>query len=316
MPSRVNTSAGDTLGTTAAQGAKAGREFTVRARSQRQIVFRRFRQHKAAMASLVVFALVVLFAFVGPLLWTTSASFMSNDIFTAPDASHPFGTDSNGVDLLSAVMKGTQSSLIIAVVVSVVSTAFGAIYGAVSGFYGGWTDTVMMRIADLFLTFPIIAIAIMLDNRFQAESSSLWLLIFVLTALFWPSAARVIRAQVLSLKEKEFVEAARALGARDRRIIFRHLLPNTLGSIIVISTLTVAGTILTETALSFLGFGVQFPNTSLGLLVTNNQTAIEGGHPWLFYIPGVFIILIALTINFIGDGLRDAFDPQQTRVRA
>lgn len=316
MPSRVNTSAGDTLGTTAEQAARANREFTVRARSQRQIVARRFRQHKAAMASLVVFVLVVLFAFLGPLLWTTSPSFMSNDIFTAPSGSHPFGTDSNGIDLLSAVMKGTQSSLIIAVVVSVVATTVGAVYGAVSGFYGGWIDTVMMRVADLFLTFPIIAIAIMLDNRFQQEASSLWLLIGVLTALFWPGAARVIRAQVLSLKEKEFVEAARALGARDRRIIFRHLLPNTLGSIIVISTLTVAGTILTETALSFLGFGVQFPNTSLGLLVTTNQTAIEGGHPWLFYIPGVFIILIALTINFIGDGLRDAFDPQQTRVRA
>jgi peptide/nickel transport system permease protein len=312
----VNTSAGDTLGTSGNPPAPGNREFTVKARSQRQIVFRRFRQHKAAVASLVVFVLVVLFAFLGPLLWSTSPSFMSNDIFTAPDGSHPFGTDSNGIDLLSAVMKGTQSSLIIAVVVSVVSTSFGAIYGAVSGFYGGWTDTIMMRIADLFLTFPIIAIAIMLDNRFQAESSSLWLLIGVLTALFWPGAARVIRAQALSLKEKEFIEAARALGARDSRIIFRHLLPNTLGSIIVISTLTVAGTILTETALSFLGFGVQFPNTSLGLLVTTNQTAIEGGHPWLFYIPGVFIILIALTINFIGDGLRDAFDPQQTRVRA
>ena len=315
MPSRVNT-AGDTLGTAADQAARANREFTVKARSQRQIVARRFRQHKAAVASLVLFALVVLFAFVGPLLWSTSPSFMSNDIFTAPDPSHPFGTDSNGIDMLSAVMKGTQSSLIIAVVVSVVSTTVGAIYGAVSGFYGGWTDTIMMRIADLFLTFPVIAIAIMLDNRFQAEAGSLWLLIIVLAALFWPGAARVIRAQVLSLKEKEFIEAARALGARDRRIIFRHLLPNAFGSIIVITTLTVAGTILTETALSFLGFGVQFPNTSLGLLVTSNQTAIEGGHPWLFYIPGVFIILIALSINFIGDGLRDAFDPQQTRVRA
>ena len=310
MPSRVRTPEPDTLGTA------VNREFSVKARSQRQIVFRRFRQHKAAVASLAVFVLVVLFAFAGPLVWSTNPTFMSNDIFTAPDPAHPFGTDSTGIDLLSAVMKGTQSSLIIALVVSIAATAVGAVYGAVSGFYGGWTDTIMMRIADLFLTFPIIAVAIMLDNRFQAEAGTLWLLILVLAALFWPGAARVIRAQVLSLKEKEFVEAARALGARDRRIIFRHLLPNTLGSIIVITTLTVAGTILTETALSFLGFGVQFPNTSLGLLVTSNQTAIEGGHPWLFYIPGVFIILIALTVNFIGDGLRDAFDPQQTRVRA
>lgn len=294
----------------------AGGEFTVKARTQRQIVMSRFRQHKAAMASLIIFILVVLFAFVGPLLWTTSPGFMSNDILTAPDASHPFGTDSNGIDMMSAIMKGTQSSLIISVTVAVGSTAFGALYGAISGFYGGWTDTIMMRIADLFLTFPIIAIAIMMDNKFQADAGSLWLFIVVLGALFWPGPARIIRAQVLSLKEKEFIEAARALGARDSRIILRHLLPNTLGSIIVVATLTVAGTILTETALSFLGFGVQFPNTSLGLLVTNNQTAIEGGHPWLFYLPGLFIILIALTINFVGDGLRDAFDPQQTRVRA
>lgn len=315
MPSRVN-APGDTVETNAREAARAGREFDVKARTQRQIVFSRFRQHRAALVSLVVFVLVVLFAFIGPYLWHTNDTFMSNDIYTAPDTAHPFGTDSNGIDMMASVMQGTKSSLIIAITVSVVSTALGAIYGAVSGFYGGWTDTILMRIADLFLTFPIIAIAIMLDSRFQAEASSLWLLILVLAALFWPGAARVIRAQVLSLKEKEFIEAARALGARDRRIIFRHLLPNTLGSIIVITTLTVAGTILTETALSFLGFGVQFPNTSLGLLVTNNQTAIEGGHPWLFYIPGVFIILIALTINFIGDGLRDAFDPQQTRVRA
>jgi peptide/nickel transport system permease protein len=294
----------------------ASRDFTVKARSQRQIVFSRFRQHRAAMASLVVFILLLLFASVGPHLWTTSPSVFGDDINTAPDAAHPFGTDSNGFDMLADVMKGTQSSLIIAISVSVISTAFGAIYGAVSGYYGRWIDSLLMRITDLFLTFPIIAIAIMLDNKFQAESSSLWLMIGVLTALFWPVAARIVRAQVLSLKEKEYIEAARALGANDRRIIFRHLLPNTLGSIIVVLTLSVAASVLTETALSFLGFGVQYPNISLGLIVTNNQTAIEGGHPWLFYIPGVFIILIALTINFIGDGLRDAFDPQQTRVRA
>lgn len=314
MPSLRNKA--DAVDTLEATPAAVNREFTVKARSQRQIVFARFRQHKAAMISLVVFVLLILFVTVGPLLWSTDPGFMSDDIAVPPGPSHPFGTDTNGVDMLAAVMKGTQSSMIIALSVALSTTTFGSIYGAVSGFYGKWIDVLMMRVCDLFLTFPLIAIAIMFDHRFQAEASSLWLMIAVLSALLWPGCARVVRAQVLSLKEKEYIEAARALGANDRRIIFRHLLPNALGSIIVVLTLTVAGAVLTETALSFLGFGVQFPNTSLGLLVTNNQTAIEGGHPWLFYIPGVFIILIALTVNFIGDGLRDAFDPQQTRVRA
>jgi ABC-type dipeptide/oligopeptide/nickel transport system permease subunit len=168
-----------------------------------------------------------------------------------------------------------------------------------------------MRFSDLVLTLPLIAVAAMLAHLF---GGSWYLIAMVIAGLTWAYVSRVARSVVLSLREKEFVEAARALGATDTRIILRHLVPNSLGSIIVNATLLVATAILTETALSYLGFGVQNPDTSLGLLVSEAQTALTT-RPWLFYFPGLFIILIALTINFIGDGLRDALDPQQRKVR-
>jgi peptide/nickel transport system permease protein len=296
---------------------RTDREFTVKVRTQREIVLSRFLKHRAAVTSAVVFLLVVLFAFVGPLLWSQDYTTMSNDIEVGPSGTHPFGTDSNGYDMFASVMHGAARTLEIALFVAIGSTVIGTIYGAVSGFYRGWLDSLMMRIADLILTIPAIVFAIIVSDKFSSNISSAWyFLAFILAALFWPVCARIVRAQVLSLREKEFVEAARALGAKDGRIIFRHIVPNCLGSIIVVLTLTVANTVLVETALSFLGFGVQPPDTSLGTLVSNGQTAIEDGYPWLFYFPALFIILIVLTINFIGDGLRDAFDPQQTRVRA
>jgi peptide/nickel transport system permease protein len=307
----------DTATQSSAAPVSADREFTVKVRTQREIVFRRFLEHRAAVASAIVLLLVVLFAFIGPLFWSTSFRLMTNDIQVGPSPSHPFGTDNSGYDLLSGTMHGTARSLEIALTVAIASAFFGTVYGAISGYYRGWLDSLMMRFADLVLTIPALVCAIIISDKFSASVSSSWyFLAFILAALFWPGCARIVRAQVLSLREKEFVEAARALGASDRRIIFRHIVPNCLGSIIVVLTLTVAGTVLTETALSYLGFGVKPPDTSLGVLVSSGQTAIQDGFPWLFYFPGAFIILIVLTINFIGDGLRDAFDPQQTRVRA
>jgi peptide/nickel transport system permease protein len=293
------------------------REFTVRARTQREIIFKRFLQHRLAVVSLGLLVLVAVFGFIGSMLWHYKVGGgYTNDIQVAPGAKHPMGTDNNGFDYMALVMRGTQRSLEIAFFVAIVSTVIGATFGAVAGYYRGWIDAVMMRFVDLLLTIPIIAIGSVLANKF-GQSAGGWLpLSLVLAGLFWTGSARVVRAQVLSLREKEFVEAARALGAKDSRIIFRHILPNVAGPIIVVVTLAVAGAILTETALSYLGFGVHSPDTSLGLLISQNQTAMDGGQWWLFIFPGVFIILIALTINFIGDGLRDAFDPTQTRVRA
>lgn len=286
-------------------------EFTVTQRSQTQLVLRRFVRHRAAMISLVVFVLILLWAFIGPHLWHYSYQKYTSDNSQPPSWKHPFGTNSSGYDAYAQVMRGTQTSLKIAILIALGSTFVGAIWGAVAGFYRGSVDSVMMRVADLVLTLPLFAIALVISSR---SGGSWYWIAAVIAGLTWAYVSRVVRSTVLSLREKEFVEAARALGASDARIIFRHLLPNSLGPIIVNATVLVATGILTETALSFVGFGVQPPDTSLGLLVSQAQTAVDT-RPWLFYIPGAFIIAIALTINFIGDGLRDAFDPRQQRVR-
>jgi peptide/nickel transport system permease protein len=170
-----------------------------------------------------------------------------------------------------------------------------------------------MRFVDIVLTLPVIAIAVTLAVNIRG-GAGWWGIALVLSALAWAAIARVVRGVVLSLREQEYIEAARAMGASDWRIIVRHLVPNALGTVIVAATITIATAILVETALSFFGFGVQRPDTSLGLLINDAQLSVQT-QPWLFYFPGVFIILIALTVNFIGDGLRDAFDPRQTLVR-
>ncbi|MGH3837725.1 MAG: ABC transporter permease [Pseudonocardiaceae bacterium] len=287
------------------------REFTVAERSQAQLVARRFRQHRLAVASLVVLLALVVLAFVGGWLWKYSVADLTPDESQPPSWNHPFGTDAAGRDTLAQVLRGTQISIGISVLVAVFATLIGTVWGAAAGYYRGTVDTVMMRIVDLILTLPLLAVAVVLGHN---AGGSWWLTAAVITGLSWAYVSRVVRGVVLSLREKEFIEAAKALGASDARIIFRHLVPNALGSVIVNATILVAFAILAETALSYLGFGVRAPDTSLGLLVSQAQTAVQT-RPWLFYFPGLFIILIALTINFIGDGLRDAFDPQQTKIR-
>jgi ABC-type dipeptide/oligopeptide/nickel transport system permease subunit len=286
-------------------------ESRVGQRSQVQLVARRFRRHRLAMVSLVILLALVLLAFVGGWLWKYSVADLTADESVPPSWDHPFGTDAAGHDTFAQVLRGTQISLGIAVLGALVATAVGTIWGATAGYYGGRLDTVMMRLADLVLTLPFLAVAAVLGHNL---GGSWWLVAAVIAGLYWAYVARVVRGVVLSLREKEFIEAARAIGAGDARIIFRHLVPNALGSIIVNATVLVAIAILLETALSYLGFGVRPPDTSLGLLVNDAQTAVDT-RPWLFFFPGVFIIVIALTINFIGDGLRDALDPQQTRAR-
>lgn len=290
------------------------REFTVEARSYGQMVFRRFLHHKLAVASLIVLVLVIALALIGGRLWKYGYEDITSEFSTGPSWDHPFGTDGPGHDVFAQVLRGAQKSVQIMLLVAFVSTTIGVVLGAVAGYYRGFVDAVLMRFTDLILTLPLLAIVAVLAKMVQ-DSKSWFMLALVLGLLVWTSLARVVRAEFLSLREKEFVEAARALGASDRRIIFRHILPNVMGSIIVAATLTMATAILLETALSFLGFGVQTPDTSLGKLVSDGQTAAQT-RPWLFYFPGLFIILIVLCVNFIGDGLRDAFDPRQTRVRA
>ena len=296
-------------------GPRTDREFTVQRRSQSSLVLRRFLQHRLAVVSLGVFLLLVVLSLFGETLWHYASTDITDDLSVAPSAKHPMGTDSTGHDLLAQVLAGTRISILVALLVAALSTAFGTVFGAISGFYGGRTDALMMRFVDLLLTIPSLAILITLSTLLANGGGDPVTIALILASLSWLSIARVIRGLFLSLREKEYVEAARCLGATDRRIIFRHLLPNAVGPIIVNATITVAFAILAETGLSYLGFGIKFPSTSLGLLISVGQSAAST-RPWLFYFPGLVIILIALTINFVGDGLRDALDPQQRRVRA
>jgi glutathione transport system permease protein len=286
-------------------------EFTIRQRSQAEIVVRRFLRHKLAVGSLIAFGLIVLMAYGGARLWKYPYSLPTPDNSQPPSWDHPFGTDSLGHDGLAQVLRGMQQSIKIALSVAVIATVLGTAWGAVAGYFGRHVGNALMRFADVVIILPGIAVAAALAS---VSEGSWWSIALIIGGLASANVSRLIRGVVLSLREQDFIEAARALGASDTRIILRHLVPNALGPTIVSATILVAVGILAETALSFLGFGVQSPDTSLGLLIQQAEGAVNT-RPWLFYFPGLFIILIALTINFIGDGLRDAFDPKQTRVR-
>jgi ABC-type dipeptide/oligopeptide/nickel transport system permease subunit len=291
------------------------REFTVVRRSQTQMIIRRFLAHKLAVGSLVVFLLMIIISLVGGRFWKYGYADITDQFSTPPSLEHPMGTDDIGHDTLAQVLRGAQKSVQVALLVAFLATTIGTVIGAVAGYYRGWVDSALMRFTDLVLTIPAIAILAVLASTVASEAGNWFFIGLILALLQWTYIARVVRGTFLSLREKEFVEAARALGASDTRIMFRHLLPNATGSIIVNATVTVAIAILLETALSYLGLGIKPPDTSLGLLVSTGQQAATT-RPWLFYFPGLIIVIIALTINFVGDGLRDAFDPTQTRVRA
>jgi peptide/nickel transport system permease protein len=291
------------------------REFTIERRSQTQMVVRRFLAHRLAVASLILLLLVIIGSLIGGRIWKYNYADITDEFSTSPSLAHPMGTDDIGHDSMARILRGAQKSVQVALLVALLSTTFGAVLGALAGYYRGATDSVLMRFTDLVLTVPAIAILAVLAATLADRAGNWFFIALVLAALLWTYIARVVRGQFLSLREKEFVEAARALGASDRRIIFRHLLPNATGAIIVNATITVAVAILLEAALSYLGVGIRPPDTSLGLLIQDGQQAATT-RPWLFYYPGLIIIIIALTVNFVGDGLRDAFDPTQTRVRA
>ena len=290
-------------------------EFGVEVRSQWRLVLGRFLRHRLAVGSLFVLAFVVIVAFLGPHLSRHDYTRPGPDLSQAPSFHHWFGTNELGIDTFSQVQRGAQRSIEVAMLVAFLSTTFGSLVGALAGFYRGWVDAVLMRVTDLFLTIPTLAVLLVVAARFRNSKSSWIAIVLIIAAFAWMPLARLVRGVTLSLREREFVEAARAVGASNRRIIARHILPNALGPIIVNGTLVVAGAILIETALSFLGFGIQPPDVSLGNLIANAVGA-AGTRWWLFYLPGLFLLLFCLAVNFVGDGLRDAFDPQQTRVRA
>ena len=298
--------------------------------SQGQIVRKRFFRHRGALVSMVVLAFIIVLSFTSvgvafgdwksggwwQFTWNIAGDIENNgrptlSLFPFAIGNHPFGQDQVGRDIFAVVMRGTQQSLMIMVIVGSIATMIGTVVGAISGYYRGWTDSVLMRLTDVVITIPVIVIGAVLGRRFGFAGAPV--LAIILGLVLWTGLARLVRGEFLSLREREFVDAARVAGARDRRIIFRHILPNAVGVIIVNSTLLMAAAILIETGLSFLGYGVQAPDTSLGKIISENQAAFAT-RPWLFWWPGVFIISIALCINFIGDGLRDAFDPRQRRM--
>jgi peptide/nickel transport system permease protein len=292
-------------------------------RKQWQVVLRRFLRHRAALVGLAIFVLLVLFALLGGVFWKYDAAQLNLGRYLAPSVNHPFGTGQIGDDLFAKVIRGTGFSLKIALLVAVLNTGVGVLLGSLAGYYRGWVDTLISRLTELSLVIPTFLIAAVLARRTysnadisQGTAASNWLQVALILGLTnWMTVSRTIRGMVLSLREKEFVEAARALGGGPFRVIFRHILPNTIDVVIVNATVAVAQAVLLEAALSFVGLGVKYPDTSLGLLINENQNELEI-HPWLFYFPFLFIVLISLSVNFVGDGLRDAFDPRQKRVRA
>ena len=312
--------------------------------SQGQIVVRRFFRHRAAVIGLITIFSIVIFVFTaldfrifgiwrvpGWWKWTTEdlpelrfgdcpgGTVGCPTISLLPKAlggggiglgTHPFGQDDIGRDFFALVMKGTQRSLTVMIVIGILGGTIGTIVGSISGFYRGKIDAILMRFVDFIITVPAIVIGSVIGYHYGNLGAAF--LAFYLGLFAWTGLSRLVRGEFLTLREREFVDAARVAGASNHRIIFKHILPNAVGVIIVSVTLLMSGAILLETALSFLGFGVVAPDVSLGLLISQYQDSFTT-RPWLFWYPGLFIISIALSINFIGDGLRDAFDPRQRR---
>jgi peptide/nickel transport system permease protein len=207
-------------------------------------------------------------------------------------------------------MRGIQQSLTVVFLIGTLATTLGVVIGAVSGYIRGWLDNLLMRLTDVIIIIPGLILGAVLGRTVGGNAISLGILLGLVS---WVGLARIVRGEFLSLREREFVDAARVAGATNARIIFRHILPNSIGVIVVNATLVMAGAILTETALSFLGFGITAPDISLGQIISEYNEAFKT-RPWLFWWPGLFIVAIALCINFVGDGLRDAFDPRQRRM--
>jgi peptide/nickel transport system permease protein len=227
---------------------------------------------------------------------------------TGPSAVHPLGSDLVGRDVLSRLVHGTRISLAVGLGAVAVYVLIGLVLGATAGFYGGFVDGLILRLADVVLSFPLLILVLVVVSL---VGPSLTNIILVIGLLGWPRIARLVRGELLSLREREFVQAARAMGASDGRLIFRHLLPNTAGLVLVAATFGVAQAILIEASLSFLGMGVQPPTPSWGNMLTDAQSlsALES-MPWLWVSPGTMIFLVIIAINFLGDGLHDAFDPR------
>lgn len=285
-----------------------GEEYgKVEGRTQREIIWRRFRRHKLAMASAVFLFLIYFAALATP--WLAPYKYDQIDyaaLNQGPSLSHPMGTDRLGRDEMTRVLYGGRVSLLVGLCVGVFSTFIGAVVGILSGYYGRLVDTGLMSFTDFMLTLPFIPLILVMGSIFNFTPTTITI---ALVILLWMNMARLVRGEVLSVRKQEYVQAAKAVGVSDFRTMLRHILPNVVGVMIVQATLTVALAILLESAVSYLGFGIQPPTPSWGNLLTDARTTMTQ-QPWLTWFPGMMIVITALCVNFLGDGLRDALDPK------
>jgi len=285
-----------------------GAASPARTRSQWRLAWERFLAHRLAVASVFVLLALALLSAAAPLVSPYDPERTRLlDIYEPPSVTHPFGTDSLGRDLATRILYGGRVSLSVGVLAVTVAISFGTLVGMIAGYYGRWVDAILMRFVDMMFSFPRLFLLIIFGVFFKGMT--LGVIVLVLGLLSWMTTSRLVRATFMSLKEREFVLAAHAVGVPDRRIILRHLLPNSLAPIIVAATLGVASAIISESTLSFLGLGIQPPTPSWGNMLRDATSDMERA-PWLAVFPGLAIFLAVVSINFIGDGLRDALDPR------
>lgn len=302
------------------------RDETKGALTPAQLIWRRFRKHRMALMGAIGTLLLLLFIIGGSIIFPETLA-NSTDLYnrlTGPSSAHWFGTDSVGRDVFYRIIYGGQISLFIGLLAVLMEVSLGTVIGGLAGYYGGWVDNVLMRFTEAMLAIPSLFLLIVLAKFIGKQvgqvvvlgrtfSGSIGIVIIVIGVTSWMYLARIVRANVLSLKELDYVSASKALGASDSRIFFSHLIPNTLGPIIVSATLGLAGAILTEAYVSFLGLGVQQPTSTWGNMMQQAQSFLIRGAWWMWVFPSLFIIFIILCINLLGDGLRDAFDPRSSR---
>lgn len=282
---------------------------SISARSPWELSVRRFRANRLALWSLYVLAILVLAALLAPLLAPYDPIAIGDVMatrFQSPSWAHPFGTDEFGRDLFSRALYGARVSLSVGILAMLLATSIGSLYGAVSGYFGGIVDGVMMRIVDVWIAFPAFYLMLLLVGVFEA---SVPVLILILALTAWPSTARFIRGEILSLRERDYVEAARAMGLPAHRIILRHLIPGALSPVLVTGALTVAGMIGAEAGLSFLGLGISPPTPSWGNMVAAGKDALASAW-WISFFPGALLTITLIAFSLVADGLRDALDPK------
>lgn len=291
-----------------------------------QLIWRRFRRHRMALFGMVGFSLLLLFVIIGS-FYISDERANAVDLqarLSAPNSQYIMGTDSTGRDVFSRIIHGGQISLFVGITAVTISVTLGTLVGGLAGFFGGWVDGVLMRFTEAMLSIPQLFLLIVLGKFIGRDidtvtilgrtiSGSVIIVIFVIGFTSWMGLSRIVRANVLSLKEMDYVSVSKSLGSSQIRTFFKHLIPNTMGVIIVASTLGLAGAILSEAYVSFLGLGIQPPTASWGNMLTSAQTFVQQGSWWMWVYPSIFIVLTILCVNLIGDGLRDAFDPRSSR---